>query len=161
MFDRSALDHPWLKQVEATLFLQQFPRSASDEELKEMLDAVERLVFSMESPYAWLADLGGLMGASASQRRLFSLHEDRTKEHDRKFNAGAALLSRSAITAGIITAVFWLSKPSYPTKVFSDVREAERWARTQLNERGVAISLEPKLTLQELILGPSNRPRAR
>jgi hypothetical protein len=161
MFDRSALNHPWLKQVEATLFLQQYPRTGTDEELKGMIDAVERLVFSLNSPYAWLVDLGGVLGAPASQRRLFSEHEDRTKEHDRKFNAGSALLSRSAITTGIITAVFWLSKPSYPTKVFSDVRDAERWARTQLKERGVDIGLEPKLSLQELILGSSDRPRSR
>jgi len=153
------LDHPWLKQVEATLFVQQYPRSTTDEELKAMLEAVERLVFSLQSPYAWIVDLGGVLAAPASQRRLFSEHEDRTKQHDRKFNAGSALLSRSAITTGIITAVFWLSKPSYPTKVFSDLREAEGWARAQLKDRGVDIGLEPKLTLQELLLGSSNRPR--
>ena len=161
MFDRSALDHPWLKQVEATLFLQQYPRTGSDEELKTMLAAIERLVFSMRGPYAWIVDVGGVLAAPASQRRLLSEHEDRTKEHDRRFNAGSALLSRSAITTGIITAVFWLSKPSYPTKVFSDLREAERWARAQLKERGVDIGLEPKLSIQELILGSSDRPRVR
>lgn len=160
MFDRSALDHPWLKQIEATLFLQQFPRTANDRELVEMLALVERLVFSLRSPYAWIVDLGGVMAASASQRRLFSEHEDRTKDHDKQFNAGAALLSRSAITTGIITAVFWVSRPSYPTKVFSDIREAEGWARAQLNARGVAIGLEPKLSLQQLILGDSGRPRS-
>jgi hypothetical protein len=161
MFDRSALDHPWLKQIEATLFVQQFPRQASDQELVEMLDCVERLVFSLHTPYAWLVDLGGVLGASASQRRLFSDHEDRTKEHDAKLNAGSALLSRSPITAGIITAVFWLSKPSYPTKVFSEIREAERWARAQLKARGVEIGAEPTLSMQQLILGQSTRPRPR
>ena len=159
MFNRTALDHPWLKQVEATLFVQQYPRRASDDELVDVLAAIERLVFSLRSPYGWIVDLGGVMTASASQRRLFSEHEDRTKEHDKQWNAGAALLSRSAITTGIITAVFWLSKPSYPTKVFSDIREAEGWARAQLKARGVAIGLEPKLSLQQLILGDSGRPR--
>ena len=161
MFDRTALDHPWLKQIEATLFIQQYPRWATDEELIEMLDAVERLVFSLHAPYAWLVDLGGVLTASASQRRIFSEHEDRTKEHDARFNAGSALLSRSAITSGIITAVFWLSKPSYPTKVFSEIREAERWARAQLKARGVEIGSEPTLSMQELILGQSTRPRPR
>ena len=132
MFDRTALEHPWLKQVEATLFLQHYPRSATDDELKEMLQAIERLVFSLRAPYAWIVDLGGVLGAPASQRRLASEHEDRTKEHDARFNAGSAILSRSAITTGIITAIFWLSKPSYPTKVFSDLREAERWSRAQI-----------------------------
>jgi hypothetical protein len=159
MFDRSALEHPWLEQVEETLFLQRYPRTASDDELKSMFVAVERLVFSMHVPYAWVVDIGGVLGSSASQRRLASEHEDRTKEHDRNFNAGSAVLSHSAITAGIITAVFWLSKPSYPTKVFSDVRDAERWARIQLKERGSSIGLEPKLTAADLIRGPSNRPR--
>ncbi len=161
MVDRAALEHPWLKQVEATLFLQQYPRTGTDEELKGMLQAIERVVFSVNGPYAWIVDLGGVLSASATQRRLVSEHEDRTKAHDAKFNAGSALLSRSAITTGIITAIFWLSKPSYPTKVFSDVREAERWARAQLKERGVDIGAEPKLTMQELILGPSDRPRPR
>jgi hypothetical protein len=161
MFDRTALNHPWLKQVEATLFVQQYPRRASDDELIEMLDAIERLVFSLRTPYAWLVDLGGVMTASAGQRRMFSNHEDRTKEHDAKLNAGAALLSRSAITTGIITAVFWLSKPSYPTKVFSEIRDAERWARAQLKARGVEIGSEPTLSMQQLILGDSGRPRSR
>ena len=110
---------------------------------KEVLDAIERLVFSLRSPYGWVVDMGGVLGASASQRRLFSDHEDRTKEHDKQFNAGAAVFSRSAITTGIITAIFWLSKPSYPTKVFSNIREGERWAREQLKGRGVEIGLEP------------------
>ncbi|HMI91762.1 MAG TPA: hypothetical protein VK509_10390 [Polyangiales bacterium] len=161
MFDRTALNHPWLKQIEATLFVQQLPRQASDEDLVEMLDAVERLVFSLRTPYAWLVDLGGVLGASASQRRLFSDHEDRTKEHDAQFNAGAALLSRSSITAGLITAVFWVSRPSYPTKVFSEIREAERWARSQLKARGVEIGAEPTLSMQQLILGQSTPPRPR
>jgi hypothetical protein len=161
MFDKTALDHPWLKQIEATLFVQQYPRQASDEELIDMLEAIERLVFSLHAPYAWLVDLGGVLTASASQRRIFSNHEDRTKEHDAKFNAGSALLSRSPITAGIITAVFWLSKPSYPTKVFSEIRAAERWARAQLQARGVAIGSEPTLSMQQLILGQSVRPRPR
>ena len=37
-----------------------------------------------------IVDLGGVLGAPASQRRLASEHEDRTKEHDRRFNAGSA-----------------------------------------------------------------------
>ena len=159
--DRTALNHPWLKQVEGSLFVQQFPRRATDEELIEMVDAVERLIFSVRGPYAWLVDLGGVLTASASQRRICSDHEDRTKEHDAQFNAGSALLSRSPITTGIITAVFWLSKPSYPTKVFSEIREAERWARAQLKARGVEIGAEPTLSMQQLILGDSGRPRSR
>lgn len=147
--------------MEQTLFLQVYPRSASDEELRGMLAAVERLVFSLHSPYAWLVELGGVMNTSASQRRIFSEHEERTKEHDRKFNAGSALLSRSALTAGVITAVFWLSRPSYPTKVFSDLREAERWARSQLVARGVRIDPEPTLVLKDLLLGTSIRPGRR
>lgn len=161
MFDRSALDHPWLEQVEETLFLQVYPRTASDDELRGMLDAIERLVFSLRSPYGWLVELGGVLSAPASQRRLVAEHEERTKEHDRTFNAGSALLARSAITSGIITAVFWLSKPSYPTKVFSDLREAERWARLQLAARGVGIAPEPRLSVKDLLLGVSSRPNSR
>jgi hypothetical protein len=161
MFDRTPLSHPWLKQIEATLFVQQYPRRATDEELIAMLESIERLVFSLRSPYAWLVDLGGTLTASASQRRIFSNHEDRTKEHDSQFNAGAAILSRSPITTGIITAIFWLSKPSYPTKVFSEIREAERWARAQLIAKGVQIGAEPTLSMQQLILGDSGRPRSR
>jgi len=161
MFDRTALNHPWIKQVEATLFVQLLPRRANDDELLEMVEAVERLVFSLRAPYAWIVNLGGVLTAPASQRRIFSDHEDRTKEHDAQFNAGAALLSRSPITAGIITAVFWVSRPSYPTKVFSEIHEAERWARAQLKARGVEIGSEPTLSMQQLILGDSGRPRPR
>jgi hypothetical protein len=159
MFDRTALDHPWLAQIEGPLFLQQFPRQATDDEVRDMVEHIERLVFSMRSPYAWVVDLGGVLAASASQRRIFSEHEDRTKEHDAQLNAGSAVLTRSALATGLVTAVFWLSKPSYPTKVFSDVREGEAWARAQLKARGVEIGLEPKLSAQALLFGDSGRPR--
>jgi len=147
MLEKKSLEHPWLEQIEATLFLQRFPKAATDQELASMLAAVEQLIFSMNEPYAWVVDLGGVLSVSASQRKLFADHENRTKEHDRAYNAGSALYAHSTFMSGIITAVFWLSRPVYPTKVFATIREAERWARSQLKLRGVKIGPEPRISM--------------
>lgn len=154
MFDKSALEHPWLEQIEASLFLQRLPKRAIDKELAGMLEAVEKLIFSMSSPYAWVVDLSHIQIASASQRKLFTQHEKRTAEQDQKYNAGSGLFADSAFTRGLVTATFWMVKPSYPTKICSNLRDAEIWARAQLRERGVNVGLTPTLSSnEELPLG--------
>lgn len=147
MFDKKAPEYPWLDQIEATLFLQRFPKSATDQELSEMVRAIEQLIILISSSYAWVLDLDDVIKASVSQRRLFAERERRTKERDTKLNAGSAFYAQSSFTGGIVTAVFWLSQPVHPTKVFTDIQDTERWARYQLKEQGVSIDLEPKLSL--------------
>ena len=40
---------------------------------------------------------------------------------------GCAIVNRSAVARGIITAVTWLAKPTYPFAVFPDATKAKAW----------------------------------
>jgi hypothetical protein len=125
-------DHPWLGQLDDALFVQSFPRTMTDVELASFLEATAKLVFGKHSPYAWVVDVGGLLHASAKQRRMFADFEMRVREHDRRFCAGAAIFAPHPITRGIVTAVFWLSPPSYPYLVTGSLAEAHAYARHKL-----------------------------
>jgi hypothetical protein len=107
----------------------------SDEDLTAFLAAAEKLILALQTPYAWVVDVGGLLRVTAKQRRMFAEFEDRTKEQDAKLCAGAAIYAPTAFTRGLVTAVFWLSPPAYPTKIVASFEEAEAWARAKLDER--------------------------
>jgi len=45
----------------------------------------------------------------------------------------------STTVRGILTAIYWLSPPPFPTKVFTDPKEAEGWVRSQLASAGLSV----------------------
>lgn len=45
---------------------------------------------------------------------------------------GEATVLESALVRGGLTAIYWLSPPGYPWKIFGDMSEALHWAQAQL-----------------------------
>lgn len=133
-------DHPWITQIEGPLYRQVLPRRATDQELALMLSEVERITKAMTSHYGWVADISHVAFASASQRQLYANSEKRLAHLDSRYCAGTGVCCKDALTRGIVTAVLWMSPPSYPLQVFGLVAEAEQWARRQLVARGVPMS---------------------
>ncbi|HEX3597591.1 MAG TPA: hypothetical protein VHU80_20925, partial [Polyangiaceae bacterium] len=86
-------------------------------------------------PVAWVVDLAGLKMATATQRRIFSAHLTRFEPHDLAYNRGSALVVPNAVVRGLVTAVFWLKQPRFPTECFSTYDEAVAWARARLAQR--------------------------
>jgi hypothetical protein len=132
--------HPWVSAIEAPLYLQTFPRSATDIELAAMIAEIERITKAMQWPYGWVADLSDLMQATARQRSMCAESDKCLASRDERYCAGSAVYCRGALTRGVLTAVHWLSPPAYPFRVFSSFPEAESWARQQLIRRGVAMA---------------------
>lgn len=133
-------NHPWIRVIEGPLFRQTLPASATDEELASMLNEVERITRAMQTPYGWVTDISQVTRATAVQRRMYADSEQRLAPWDAQYCAGTGVCCKNAMTRGILTAVQWLSPPTYPMKVFTSSAEAEAWARRQLVLRGVVFA---------------------
>jgi len=126
------IDHPWISSDDMPLYRWTFPEEATDEELDACLLARERWGARAHYHVAWVIDLSNITKASATQRQAFGEHLKRFEEYNVRWNAGSALIVPSAWLRGLVTAVFWISPPGFPNKLFSDPFEGEAWARQQL-----------------------------
>jgi hypothetical protein len=126
------IDHPWISNDLMPLYRWTFPSEATDEELSACLRAREDWAFRAHYHVAWVIDLSKITKAPATQRKAFAEHLKRFEEFNVRWNAGSALIVPSAWLRGLVTAVFWISPPRFPNKLFSEPLEAERWAKKQL-----------------------------
>ena len=132
------LIHPWIDESRAPLYGIKFPSEATDDEVMSLCRAREQWATVAKYPVAWLVDLAGIIKATAKQRRLFSEHLERFEPHDIAYNQGSALIAPNALVRGIVTAVFWLKAPRFPTECFSSREEAAAWALHRLARRSSA-----------------------
>ncbi|HEX4336618.1 MAG TPA: hypothetical protein VH062_11935 [Polyangiaceae bacterium] len=137
--------HPWIDGTRAPLYAIQFPQQAADEEVASFCQVRERWAVTAKYKVAWVVDLAGVIQAPATQRRIFSDHLQRFEPHDVAYNQGSALIAPNAFVRGIITAVFWLKAPRFPSECFTTQPEALAWASAQLAARpsGVPSSSKP------------------
>ena len=83
--------------------------------------------------YAVLFDARAARGMPAVQRRRLSERLAVHREQLRTYHAAIAIVTRSPIIAGLVTAVYWLAPPPYAYRVFADdLPAAEAWVRAQL-----------------------------
>lgn len=129
------LAHPWIDATRAPIYGIKFPPETTDEELVRFAEARERWASVAKYKVAWVVDLAGIIKATATQRRLFSEHLERFEPHDIAYNQGSALIVPNALVRGLVTAVFWLKPPRFPTECFSTYDEAFIWAATRLAEK--------------------------
>lgn len=132
-------NHPWISVIEGPLYRQVLPQKTTDAELAAMIAEVERITTAMHSPFGWVTDISNVLHSSPVQRRMYAESEKRLAQWDARYCAGTAICCKDALTRGVLTAVHWISPPAYPFKIFGHALEAERWARQQLINRGVAI----------------------
>lgn len=124
--------HPWISNDEMPLYRWTFPEETTDEELDACLRARERWATRAHYHVAWVIDLSHITKAPAKQRQAFGQHLKRFEEFNVRWNVGSALIVPSAWLRGLVTAVFWISPPKFPNKLFWDPLEAEAWAKKQL-----------------------------
>ena len=78
-------------------------------------------------------DLRRNAGITPTQRKM--LTDDMAAPEHAAVQArcvGVAMVFDSAFLRGILTAIFWVRKPPYPTQVFRTVAEAKTWAKALL-----------------------------
>ncbi|MGB8332168.1 MAG: hypothetical protein WCE62_18725 [Polyangiales bacterium] len=133
------IDHCWISNDEMPLYRWTFPEEATDEELEACLRAREHWGARAHYHVAWVIDLSNIIKASATQRQAFARHLKRFEEYNIRWNTGSALVVPKAWLRGLVTAVFWLSPPEFPNKLFSEPLEAEGWAKAQLAAKLAAL----------------------
>jgi hypothetical protein len=90
--------------------------------------------------FALVTDLGRLNQLPpASQRRFCGEWMQRTVELQGATSVGGANVTPSAITRGIVTAIFWFQKPLVPTLFFATRSEATLQAIRWLEDGRVPI----------------------
>ena len=127
--------HPWYDNSQMPLYRWVFPEGATDEELDDCLRAREEWGEKANYHVAWVIDLTAITRAPAVQRKMFGEHLKRFEPHNLRWNTGSAIIVTNTFLRGLVTAVFWVSAPKFPTKLFSEAYEAERWAQNQLAEK--------------------------
>ncbi len=131
-------DHPWIKPLGERLFEQNYPGTFTLEELLVFLEAAEALLRESDEPMGWVCDFTKIVlrDFTALKRKAFGVFEARCADRDALVCAGAALIVKpSPLYRGMVTAVYWLSPPVYPYRVFSERSEAVEWARASVDAR--------------------------
>lgn len=112
-----------------------FPEEATDDEVLACLEARRDWALRANYPVAWIVDCSRVKKVTATQRQAFAEHIEWFAPHDERWNAGSALVVPNRWLQGMVTAIFWFSKPGCPHKTFTQAADAEAWARNQLATR--------------------------
>ncbi len=101
-------------------------------ELREFMDLFYDFIREKKERYALVLNLLNMKNLSSNRRQIHNLAQKSNKELTQKYCSCTALVFESAVLRGVLQAMFWMMKPSYPTKVFKTVEEAISWAKTQV-----------------------------
>jgi hypothetical protein len=137
---KERIAHPWLNLDHPYVFRAVMPKHTTDEELRGYLNVLFDLAQQRQHRFAWIVDMSHIMKATASQRRLFADSERRLAEHNARYSVGTALVIDTRWARGVLTAVFWMQKPTYPHAIVKSVDEAEAWVLARLAEAGIETS---------------------
>src|SRR5512138_3237773 len=108
-----------------------FPSSLNDEEMTVYIGELKRLRERREA-YAFVIDTSGSALPTARQRKLQADSIAEGNPLARRYLRGIAFIVDSPIRRGILTAIFWLTKPDWRYQIFYDSGEAVTWARAVL-----------------------------
>ena len=129
--DREGPSQPSYDDSEWPIFVVTLPRTAlSPTAFQTHLDRCGE-PYKRGQPFCMLVT-GDHPPLSAVQRKAVA---DAMKDHDRRHPGlmrGCAIVHRSAIARGVITAVTWLAPPPYPLAAFADMPKAKAWLRKLL-----------------------------
>lgn len=129
--------HAWVEPLGGGLYLQSYPQDpkAIQNELGNFITFFESFITTIEKPYAWVVELGGMMRLSKSDRRAIVELGERTASYAALHNAGTAIVAESRIARGLVKTVYLVRNPPFPTHVVASRAAGETWARTQLAAR--------------------------
>jgi hypothetical protein len=109
------------------------PEEVVTEDLQRFFEWWEREVEVLREPFILVNDTRKTKEISALQRRLIASWMDPARDTPL---VGTALVFRSALMRGFLTAMMWLNRPAYPVKVFGDLEEAIAWAQVTVEAHG-------------------------
>ncbi|MBW1757100.1 MAG: hypothetical protein JRJ80_13135 [Deltaproteobacteria bacterium] len=128
-----------------------YPSNGLDDEGLEVF--IERVMSYLRrrDKFACLIDCRGMtMAHTANQRRrLTNWFAEPELQRLSPHAIAMAVLFRSALIRGALTAVNWIKPPPAPVKAFGSVAESAPWLRERLTEE--SISLTPRM--EDLLAG--------
>jgi hypothetical protein len=128
------------------------PAAVSDGALDRALIAFATELQSRSEPAVLILDLRLLQKLSVSQRKRVT--EEMIKLDASQRLLGCAMVFDSRLLRGILTAMFWVHRPKFPTRIFSEPTSAQAWAEL-ISERGQGHIPEGRGSIAQ---PPSSRP---
>lgn len=115
------------------------PQTIEDEGFQRVLDAMAA-IRALEQPYAMILDLRFNKGITPVQRRMITSSMQEREQQSVRLLRGLALIFKSRLMTSLLTAIFWVRKPPYEVRVFSELAPALAWARERVDGRRIAAS---------------------
>jgi hypothetical protein len=94
--------------------------------------AAVRECLARREEFVIVSDARATREMAARERKAAADFEKQHFDELQRWAKALALVFSSRVMVGFATAVSWLSTPPYPKRCFTDVREAEDWARSKL-----------------------------
>lgn len=125
-FNFNTEDHRYLAMT--------FPTQYTTELLDEFLTRVESYLSAhAEDDFTLFVDVTKVSKTSPETRLRFSEFFKRNNSIFDQHCKGFAILAANALQKGALTAIFWVKRTSWPTKVFSDRVKALEWLEAQIS----------------------------
>lgn len=118
------------------IFQARMPAQAmSEQEFAAHIEELTRVLMTDER-VALLVDARGAPPLNAKQRAAVAAVHRRAFERDPDVLVGIAVVLSTALERGIMTAIVWAARTTFPTHAFATPELARVWLREQLRERG-------------------------
>jgi hypothetical protein len=102
-----------------------------DEQFESIVLSISTLL-ERGQRYVIIHDARRAVRPTPKQRAFAAAQQKHDAERTRRLVAGVALAVSSPLTAGVVTAINWITPPPYPLKTFSTMAAAEAWATERL-----------------------------
>lgn len=112
-----------------------YPERMSQEEMESVIGEMDEIL-DRDTPFVYVADLRSGFVPDARQREAYGAHYDRRRGQWRRLCRGGAAVNKPDAQReqrGMAVAISWKSRFPFPRAEFTDVREAEAWARAKLS----------------------------
>ena len=109
------------------------PTNVSNEDIIKILEEFVEFI-SVEKKgerYGVVQDLRNTKGITSQQRKLITDNINGMKDYAAQYCVGSAMVFDSPVLRGMLTAIFWITKPPYPTQVFKTIEDAEDWIQSR------------------------------
>lgn len=122
----------WLDSSTAPIWVQEFPRVYSYDELSEAFDHLDDCVGDLVKRgerASLLVDISRTRVGDARVRQRVSKTFMRTQRMAGDAVVGQAFVVANRVQRGALTAVLWLFSPAWPLRVFTSRSDAMAWLR--------------------------------
>jgi hypothetical protein len=103
-------------------------------------------LYERKAKFVVLSDIREITSVpDAPTRRRIAEWSQAQESFTRQYHLGTAMIVRSAVVRGALTAINWLTRPITPQLVFTDPREGADWCLSTLHSQGLSVPREVEL----------------